>query len=60
MKGDDNMDTKLIGRLAFKIVKEGTIMVGTLAGMKALELAIKNKGLSNVSLYEILELKKKG
>ena len=60
MKGDDNMDTKLIGRLAFKIVKEGTIMVGTLAGMKALELAIKNKGLSNVSLHEILELKKKG
>ena len=60
MKGDDNMDTKLIGRLAFKIVKEGTIMVGTLAGMKALELAIKNKGLSNVSMYEILELKKKG
>ena len=60
MKGDDNMDTKLIGRLAFKIVKEGTIMVGTLAGMKALELAIKNKGLSNVSLYEILDLKKKG
>ena len=60
MKGDDNMDTKLIGRLAFKIVKEGTIVVGTLAGMKALELAIKNKGLSNVSMYEILELKKKG
>ena len=60
MKGDDNMDTKLIGRLAFKIVKEGTIMVGTLAGMKALELAIKNKGLANVSMYEILELKKKG
>ena len=60
MKGDDNMDTKLISRLAFKIVKEGTIMVGTLVGMKALELAIKNKGLSNVSWDEILELKKKG
>ena len=60
MKGDDNMDTKMIGRLAFKIVKEGTIMVGTLAAMKALELAIKNKGLSNVSWDEILELKKKG
>ena len=60
MKGDDNMDTKLIGKVVFKIVKEGTIMVGTLAGMKALELAIKNKGLSNVSWDEILELKKKG
>lgn len=54
------MDTKLIGRVAFKIVKEGTIMVGTLAAMKALELAIKNKGLANVSWDEILELKKKG
>lgn len=54
------MDTKLIGRLAIKIVKEGTIMVGALAAMKALELAIKNKGLSNVSWDEILELKKKG
>ena len=60
MKGDDNMDTKLIGRLAFKIVREGTIMVGTLAAMKALELAIKNKGLANVSMHDILELKKKG
>ena len=60
MKGDDNMDTKLIGRLAFKIVREGAIIVSTLAAMKAVELAIKNKGLSNVSLYEILELKKKG
>ena len=60
MKGDDNMDTKLIGRLAFKIVNEGTIMVGTLAAMTALELAIKNKGLSNVSMHDILELKKKG
>ena len=54
------MDTKLISRLAFKIVKEGTIMVGTLAAMKALELAIKNKGLSNVSMHDILELKNKG
>ena len=54
------MDMKLISRLAFKIVKEGTIMVGTLAAMKALELAIKNKGLSNVSMHDILELKKKG
>ena len=36
------MDTKLIGKVAFKIVKEGTIMVGTLAAMKALEL--KKKG----------------
>ena len=54
------MDTKLIGKVAFKIVKEGTIMVGTLAAMKALELAIKNKGLANVSWDDILELKKKG
>ena len=54
------MNTKLISRLAFKIIKEGTIMVGTLAAMKALELTIKNKGLSNVSWDEILELKKKG
>ena len=54
------MDTKLISRLAFKIVREGTIMVGTLAAMKALELAIKNKGLANVSMHDILELKKKG
>ena len=54
------MDTKLIGRLAFKLVKEGTIMVGTLAAMKALELAIKNKGLANVAWDDILELKKKG
>ena len=54
------MDTKLIGRLAFKIVKEGTIMLGTLAAMKAVELAIKNRGLSNVSWDDILELKKKG
>ena len=60
MKGDDNMDTKLISRLAFKIVKEGTIMVGTLAAMKAVELTIKNKGLANVSMHDILELKKKG
>ena len=60
MKGDDNMDTKLISRLAFKIVKEGTIMVGTLAAMKALELAIKTRGLANVSMHDILELKKKG
>ena len=54
------MNTKLIGKVAFKIVKEGTIMVGTLAAMKALELAIKNKGLANVSWDDILELKKKG
>ena len=53
------MDTKMIGRLAFKIVKEGTIMVGTLAAMKVLELAIKTKGLANVSMHDILELKKK-
>ena len=60
MKGDYNIKKKMIGRLAFKIVKEGTIMVGTLAAMKALELAIKNKGLANVSMHDILELKKKG
>ena len=54
------MDTKFIGKLAFKIFKEGTIMVGSLAAMKALELAIKNKGLANVSIQDIFEIKKKG
>ena len=48
------------GKLAFRIIREGTVIVATLAAFKAAELAIKNKGFKGLDLEDILELKKKG
>lgn len=48
------------GKLAIKIVKEGTVIVATLAAFKVAELAIKNKGFKGLDLEEILDIKKKG